>query len=353
MSSQLLSLGAWYFLPNLVTGWVQTVYYRTTVRAGDPYPQPGSQRHERHRRNIFILVILTYLLYTIYEVDWELQREGDFYTHLGVVLDADEKRINSRFRRLTILYHPDKLQNPSPEQLAASSNYYVHLKNARDTLVDPAKRYAYERFGPSMLEWKNCITKLDYITVGLKQLVPYYLLSALTLTVMSFMRYNEYGRYWQFFSIAALLIFEAHTISRPTFPLPLRLLNPLTPLLNHAPYLPYQAIALARRIALSVFIAVSQIAPQLRRAAPVADTQQSLSGLYALANELDGDAARLLRLETVPFLDDEELEARLKRQTKAWLVQNEIRNDKGVDQAIRAVLARRMEAEMEGSGTTE
>ena len=45
-------------------------------------------------------VILLYLLYTIYEADYEMRKAGDFYQILGVPLDADEKKIKSRFRRL-------------------------------------------------------------------------------------------------------------------------------------------------------------------------------------------------------------------------------------------------------------
>jgi hypothetical protein len=85
---------------QLVTGWVQSFYYRLTIRAGDPIPQPGHPRFERHKRNIFVLVIISYLLYTIYEVDWELQRRGDFYRDLGVAVDTDEKWIQSKFRKL-------------------------------------------------------------------------------------------------------------------------------------------------------------------------------------------------------------------------------------------------------------
>jgi preprotein translocase subunit Sec63 len=98
-------------------------------------------------------------------------------------------------RYSTVQYHPDKLQNPSPEQLVRAEAFYVHLKNARDTLAEPARRFAYERFGPDMLEWKHCLTKLDFLMVGVKQVVPYYLISVFTLVAMGVFRYSEYGRY--------------------------------------------------------------------------------------------------------------------------------------------------------------
>ena len=83
-----------------MTGWLQTIYYGITIRAGDPKPLSGSPRHVRDRRRINILVISLYLLYTIYEADWEVRRAGDFYQTLSLSHDVDEKGIKSRFRRL-------------------------------------------------------------------------------------------------------------------------------------------------------------------------------------------------------------------------------------------------------------
>jgi hypothetical protein len=87
---------------QLVTGWIQSFYYRVTTPAGGRFPQPGEARWIRHRKITFILVVVTYLLYTIYEADWTLQRQSDFYKDLGVPVDADEKRLQSRFRRLSV-----------------------------------------------------------------------------------------------------------------------------------------------------------------------------------------------------------------------------------------------------------
>jgi preprotein translocase subunit Sec63 len=63
-------------------------------------PLPGSPRYERHNRIIFVIVIISYLLYTIYEVDWNVQREGDFYRNLGVPTGVNERQLQSHFRKL-------------------------------------------------------------------------------------------------------------------------------------------------------------------------------------------------------------------------------------------------------------
>jgi len=121
MSNALLPFIGWAFLPNvralpklsnnrlgsiqanipqLVTGWIQTVYYAAVTRVGDPKPQPGSPRYVKHRRRILVSVIIAYLLYTIYEADYQLRRQGDFYQSLGVPHDVEDRGIKSKFRRL-------------------------------------------------------------------------------------------------------------------------------------------------------------------------------------------------------------------------------------------------------------
>jgi hypothetical protein len=69
------------------------------------------------------------------------------------------------------------------------------LKLAQDTLVDPVKRFAYDRFGPSSTEWKHCSSIRDYVMMGLQGLVPYYAASALFMVVLGVLGYLDFGRY--------------------------------------------------------------------------------------------------------------------------------------------------------------
>jgi hypothetical protein len=340
-----------------------------------------------------VLVIVSYLLYTVYEVDWNVQREGDFYRDLGVPFDVGERRLQSHFRKLcvplpirrfcksrpnwkcsrTLHYHPDKISNPTPERLARADAHFVRLKLARDTLLSPARRFAYERFGPLALDaCKTCATKLEFVQAGLMRMVPFYLAIAGSLMAVSYFGYVEYGRYvspallsegrvadvgpqWQYFTIACMFAFELHTITRPT--MPFARLAPLLTLVRGAPYLPYQAIAVARRVALACFVAVAQIAPRLAAGAGPASPASVrdddvrardavLARLLAAAREADADAVRLLRLEAVPFAgrDDDGLAERFRGRLASWLVGNEIDSDPGVQEAVRRAVERRNEA---------
>ncbi|KAL9121639.1 MAG: hypothetical protein Q9187_001806 [Circinaria calcarea] len=193
MASSLLAYAGWTFLPNLVTGWIQTIYYGVVIRAGDPKPQPGTPRYQKHRRRIFITVILAYLLYTVFEADYDLRRSGDFYQSLGLPHDVDDRGIKSRFRRLAALHHPDKVS--ASEDRATSDAYFVHLKLAQDTLLNPTKRFAYDRFGPDMLQWQHCSSVRDYLLAGLQAFAPLYVGSAVFMILLGVAGYLQWGRF--------------------------------------------------------------------------------------------------------------------------------------------------------------
>jgi hypothetical protein len=152
-----------------------------------------------------------------------------------------------------------------------------------------------------------------------------------------------------------MFAFELHTITRPT--MPLASLAPLLTLVRGAPYLPYQAITVARRVALATFVAVAQIGPRLA-SGPVSPANVKdddvrardavLQRLLATARDADADAVRLLRLEAVPFAgrgrEDDGLAARFRGRLASWMVANEIDSDPGVQEAVRRAVERRNEA---------
>jgi hypothetical protein len=340
---------------QLVTGWVQSFYYSVTIRAGDARPQPGTARYAEHRRRIHILVVSAYLLYTIYEADFELRRASSFYADLSVPTTATEREIKTRFRRLAALHHPDKVASDD----ANASNYFLHLKTASDTLLDPARRFAYDRFGPEVVEWQHCKTIRDYVGRGAQQLIPYYGVAAAFMYALGLLGYLDWGRFERWLVLVIMFVFELHTVTRPNHPAFLsKLLNPLLSFWGaRAPYLPFQAILLARKLSITIYIAFSQIGPML-----AADTsqgkvtvaqkgneetvvRQSLERLEITARSLDADAGRLLDMEMAPFAGDETLLKSMRGKVKEWLVQNTIRSDPMVRDALgRSFQRRRIDA---------
>jgi hypothetical protein len=347
---------------QLVTSWTQSIYYSITIRAGDPHPAPNSPRYQKHRRRIHILVVSLYLLYTLYEADHELTsrtRAPTFYSELGVPFGASERDVKSRFRRLAALHHPDKA---GADGGAADGEIFMHLKTASDVLTDPARRFAYERFGPEIVGWKHCASIRDYVARGAQQLIPYYGAAAAVMYVLGLLGYLEFGRYWRWVTLVVLCVFELHTVTRPGFPRFLEaFVNPLLErFTDHPPYLPFQIIGLARKCSITLYIAFSHLGPLLRpNASPSAAAEnddkllrQNLDRLEQAAKVLDADASRLMELEMAPYVGDPELLSSMRTKLKDWLIQNTIRSDPMVRDALgRSFQRRRADAPAGARGT--
>lgn len=173
------------------TSFLQSLYYGLTIRAGQPRPPPQSPRYQRHRRRIYIVVIVGYLLYTLLETFRQVQRDGDFYEVLEVSPFAEERTIKSRFRKLAAQHHPDKAGFASD-----SDAYFIFLRGAQETLVDPVKRFAYDRFGPDMQNWGPQKTMRDYIMTSItRSILPQYFGGMLVMFAMNWFWWSNRGRY--------------------------------------------------------------------------------------------------------------------------------------------------------------
>ncbi len=69
--------------------------------------------------------------------------QSSLYEVLGVTSDATPAEVKAAYRRLLSVYHPDRHQGNSAN-LKAANQVMTRLNSARETLLDPLKRKAYD-----------------------------------------------------------------------------------------------------------------------------------------------------------------------------------------------------------------
>ncbi|KAF1971566.1 hypothetical protein BU23DRAFT_569732 [Bimuria novae-zelandiae CBS 107.79] len=340
----------WQFLIPYAAAWTQSFLYSIFIRAGSSKPQPGTPRFLKHRRQIFMALYLAYFLFTIYEADFHLQRSRTAYTSLGVPHNVTESVLNSRFRRLTVKYHPDKF---SPKDRDWANDFYVHLKHARDILLDPAKRWAYDRFGEDGLrQCVKCVTVGEYTTNALVVSMGTYGALTLFLLAANALGFFRDGAYWRYLAILAVAAYDVRTAMRPDHPPFLtQWLNPLVTSLNIRPaYLPFQATAIVKKVAISGAQFLGLIIPLYRdevgaKVQPVDDSEESrhkqVDRLQAVVEAGNADVTRILELESTIFKENERAKGELREAMKKFMVNNVVHQEPEVRNAIGQRIGRR------------
>jgi len=255
----------------------------------------------------------------------------------------------------------------------------VHLTLAKDTLLDPAKRFAYDRFGPDVTRWQHCKTIRDFLVTGAQSTLPYYASSSIAMVAMGFLGFFEWGRYWRYLAFASLALFEFHTVTRAAHPsLPPNILTPVLNLLVDrgylVPYLPFQTLQFAHKAIITLFIALNQLGPLFRpmgqagmaaSGSDAATAAQQMSRLEQIIGVNQAVAGQLLALDVAPFRnEDQQLNGveprgvregqqlsppgpsvrKLGEKLKEWYVLNEVRQQPEVKDAVARVMQRRSAA---------
>ncbi|KAL9115926.1 MAG: hypothetical protein Q9227_000294 [Pyrenula ochraceoflavens] len=331
---------AWSYLPNLITGILHSIYYKVTVSAGRRPPQPGQPEWQKHRRRINVLILCLYLVYTVAQSLYDIRLQGDFYRDLGIATDASEKEIKKRFRRLAAQHHPDKVQGNGQDM------DFVHLRLAQDTLIEPAKRYAYDRFGSRILSERHekLVTIREYVYEGLKTMSPVYIGDGLMLVLTNYLILSKWGRFWRYFAVAALALLELYLLTHSWSPPPwlcttVSLIHRGLPDLLPPHILPFQLLEVARKLSMSLNIFISRLAPpeaqQKGKDTFISPQQeQQIQQNAALAIAMDAEATGLLTLGLTPFRQDPERVKLLRRGMKDGMVVNALRNSPEIKDAM-------------------
>lgn len=226
----------------------------------------------------------------------------------------------------------------------------MQYKLAHDTILDPIKRFAYDRFGPSIVQLQHpgLRTIRDYVYVGLRSKIPEYVMSAVSLIVLNYFWLPKWGQFWRYFAVACMAFLELYFLTHAWHPPNLVLLwaslaRKTFPQLFPPHLLPFQILGLARRMSMSLNIFISQLAPPSARDSATKDlqTQQLVAHLAHVAGRLDGESGSLLQLGLSPFKDNQERSEILRSGMKESLLTGALRKNPEVREAVRRALSRR------------
>ena len=147
----------------------------------------------------------------------------------------------------------------------------------------------------------------------------------------------------------ALAIFEGITVTRP-YPTPFvtRLLNPFFAHILHQPrYLPFQQLVFARKILITLTLALNQLGPllagaEIGAAPPKPPTEiEQLDRLDRMARSIEAETTNVMALDMLPFVADEAGANDLNARIKEHLVNHAVRADPEVRNAVGEVMKRR------------
>jgi hypothetical protein len=272
------------------------------------------------------------------------------YNDLGVPIDVSDSTLQSRFRKLTIKYHPDKVAARDRDR---ANDFYVHLKQARDVILDPAKRWAYDRFGPDGLrQCAKCITVKEYTDNALIVALGTYGALIAFLIGANALGFLKDGAYWRYLAILAVATFDVRTAMRPDHPSFLtKWLNPLVTSLHLRPaYLPFQLTIIVKKASISAAQFLGLLIPLYRDdpLKPPKTTDDSEEARHKQLDRLDAviqvcnvDVTRILELENIPFKEDERAKSELREAMKTYMMQNAVHQVKEVRNAIGASMAKK------------
>ncbi|KAI6111939.1 DnaJ-domain-containing protein [Pisolithus croceorrhizus] len=294
--SSLLQVAGWSILPDLLTRHTLSFIYQTVFKfLHRSPPLQGSPVYARHYRYTYTTVVLGYLLYNFVAASTALPK--NFYQLLDVRPDtADNNELKVAFRAFAKKYHPDRV-GPQGEA------YFIQVRDAFEALKDPVVRFAYDRFGPDVLRWKECNTMKEYLRRGLLSSLAYHVMAGAGLVLVSMIGKPSPIAMWRYLLFAVTLALELHLL--------LALSSQVTeqsPFVDHIPTsgtlfdplfprrVAYQHIQLLRNVFLFLSIALSRVAPVLFPSMMRSDSVVDQQMTKAVAERL-GTLAKLTERE--------------------------------------------------------
>ncbi|WWC66262.1 uncharacterized protein I206_100163 [Kwoniella pini CBS 10737] len=331
--SSLLTPLLWSFLPAQITHQILP-YLSSFLPNVFPTSPRGSPTYLRNYRIAFTGVICTYLAYTLYKGENSQSSTEDYYALLGVSKQVDEDGLKRAYRNLSRLYHPDRAGS-------GDDSIFILIRRAYETLNDPIKRYAYDRFGPQIIDWKAASIR-EYIITGLNHSVGFYIISGAIMLALSLLGKAREGSYWRHTLFCLLLLSELHLILSSTSSLPLfssipKVIDKIFPILSAPQFI---QIAFLHRIFTTISIAINQLT-NVWYPSPTKTTDEDWIKVVSMLRQLEMESITSFQSEILPLLSSgnpKNVEILIKNNMEDILVERSISSHPQIRQVYQKAI---------------
>lgn len=305
--SAILAFAGWTVIPNYASNFIHNGLIRVL-----PLSPPGTAKYARDRRIIYVLVVSSYLLYSLIQAYRDL--DPNYFEMLGVPIDVEEKKLRTYFRKLSAIHHPDK---------GGDEETFRSLRLAYDTLSE--RRFAYERFGPQVINWERTKTRLEDMMYGFQASVPFYVSSFLFIFVLGWFQGATYGAHWRALSFLTLACINFVIATGPES---LPVFQYILP-----GKVQFEQIKFLQSVSITILIAISQVGPALFPPDLDPNSQESMMELAALAKLLNYDVTQTMQVTHLPFRRGNTITNGLYEKTAEWMVNARVDMDPEVKEA--------------------
>lgn len=219
-----------------------------------PAPPVNSPLNRFHYKISLTLVVLVYLSTEVIQNYTNITEIPNHYQLLDVqpYPNFSASDLRKSFRKLSILYHPDKNHEDADK--------FLNYRDAYEVLNDNRKRSLYDRYGKEVLDCSYCKLEREYHEYGLSTTFVYYCSLIFLLVTMQVTRGNHdpgnsitlsIGRYWRFALLFMMATLDVWISTRG-----------YDPVFVFSTLAPFQKIQFIRSIYMSFIIALSLLGPQ-------------------------------------------------------------------------------------------
>ncbi|KAI0090601.1 hypothetical protein BDY19DRAFT_887465 [Irpex rosettiformis] len=165
MAQLAAGLVGWHFIPSMLADQLVKFFHHIL---GSVPPPRASPEHRKQVKWAYSAVVFGYALFTFQCATASIER--NYYELMGINPTADDSDLKAAFRVFAKKYHPDRAG-------AEGEVFFMHIRTVFEALKNPTTRFAYDRFGPDVLDWKNTTTISECIQKWLWNLIPTYVIS--------------------------------------------------------------------------------------------------------------------------------------------------------------------------------